>query len=129
MFGWEEMAATVAEVYKSLPPADRRECAIVTQNYGEAGAIDHFGRRYALPGAISGHNNYWLWGVGEWKGEVLIVVGGSREAYARVFERVDRVATIRCERCMPYERNLPVYVARGLKVSLAEYWRLEKLFI
>ncbi len=30
---------------------------------------------------------------------------------------------------MPYERNLPVYVARGLKVSLAEYWRLEKLFI
>lgn len=129
MFGWEEMAATVAGVYRSLPPEDRARAAIVTQNYGEAGAIELFGRRLGLPSAISGHNNYWLWGYGAWKGDVLVIVGGNREAYARLFETVEPAATIRCEHCMPYERGLPVFVARRLKVSLAEYWRLEKLFI
>lgn len=129
MFGWEDMASTVADVYRSLPPEDRARAAIVTQNYGEAGAIDLFGRRLGLPNAISGHNSYWMWGYGAWKGDVLVIVGGSREDYARVFETVEPAATIRCEHCMPYERDLPVYVARRLKVSLEEYWRLEKLFI
>ena len=31
-------------------------------NYGEAAAIDVFGRRLGLPPAISGHNNYYIWG-------------------------------------------------------------------
>ncbi len=129
MFGWEDMASTVADVYRSLPPEDRARAAIVTQNYGEAGAIDLFGRRLGLPNAISGHNSYWMWGYGAWKGDILIIVGGGREGYARVFESVEPAAIIRCEHCMPYERDLPVYVARRLKVSLEEYWRLEKLFI
>ncbi len=31
-------------------------------NYGEAGAIDYYGRQLGLPPAISGHNNHWFWG-------------------------------------------------------------------
>jgi hypothetical protein len=129
MFGWEEMAATVGRVYRELPAEERARCAIVTQNYGEAGALELYAARYGLPRVMSGHNNYWLWGYGDWNGDMLIVVGGSREAYARLFETVERVGTVRCEHCMPYERDLPVYVARRLKVSLVEYWGLEKQYI
>ena len=56
-FGWENMVATVAGVYQSLPPQERSRACIFTGNYGEAGAIDFFGSRYGLPGAISGHNS------------------------------------------------------------------------
>ncbi len=38
MFGWEEKAATVAEVYHALPAADRERAAIFADNYGRAGA-------------------------------------------------------------------------------------------
>lgn len=34
---------------------------IVTDNYGEAGAIDLLGRRSGLPRAYSGHNGYANW--------------------------------------------------------------------
>ncbi len=76
-FGWQEMVADVARAYDSLSPGERAECAIYTQNYGQAGAVDYFGGRYGLPKAISGHNNYWLWGPGERSGKVLIIIGGE----------------------------------------------------
>jgi hypothetical protein len=60
-FGWREAVEKVAVVYRGLPERDRRPCAIYAQNYGEAGAIDYFGRRLGLPPAISAHNSYWMW--------------------------------------------------------------------
>src|SRR6185436_16511388 len=62
MHGWPEMAATIARVYNGLTPAEKAKCAIFGQNYGQAGAIDFYGKRYGLPKAISGHQNYYLWG-------------------------------------------------------------------
>lgn len=58
--GWPELAATVAEVHRDLPTAERS--VILTRNYGEAGAIDRNGPRLGLPPAYSGHNGYWEWG-------------------------------------------------------------------
>jgi hypothetical protein len=29
---------------------------------------------------------------------------------------------------MPYEDDMPIYVCRGLRVSLAEIWKMEKNF-
>jgi hypothetical protein len=60
-FGWQEMAATVAGAYNSLPPDIRARTAIFAENYGEAGAIDLFGPRYGLPPAIRGHQNDIIW--------------------------------------------------------------------
>jgi hypothetical protein len=77
-FGWENMAATVAGVYDSLPAEDRSKTCVFTANYGEAGAIDFFGPKYGLPKAISGHNSYYIWGPGDCAGEVVISVGVPR---------------------------------------------------
>src|SRR6266498_5259100 len=38
-FGWEELAATMNDVYHSLPVEDQPRACIVTSNYGEAGAL------------------------------------------------------------------------------------------
>ena len=51
----------VAGVVRSLPSSERANVVILTSNYGEAGAIDRFGRALGLPQAFSGHNNFW-WG-------------------------------------------------------------------
>jgi hypothetical protein len=122
MFGWEELVSTLAGVYRSLPPEQRQEAAFFTYNYGEAGAIDLLGRRQGLPRALSGHNNYWLWGSRGYPVEVMIVVGGSREGHLRVFEEVEQVARTDCGYCMPYEDDQPIFVCRGRRIPLEELW-------
>jgi len=128
MFGWEELAATVARVYEGLPPADRADCAIVADNYGEAGAIDHFGRRWSLPPASSGHNNYWLWGPPTASGRCVIVLGDTTEELEPQCESVEHAATFSAPYVMPYEDELPIHVCRGLRRSFAEIWPLAKGF-
>jgi hypothetical protein len=119
---WENMAATVARVYDSLPAEDRSRACVFTANYGEAGAIDFFGERYGLPRAISGHNSCYVWGPGGCAGEVVISVGVPRGDLEAIFGEVNQEATIRCEYCMPDEDNLPVYVCRNPRAPLGELW-------
>ena len=128
-FGWENMVATVARVYQTLPPEERAHTAIVGGNYGEAGAIDFFGRRYGLPPAISPHNSYWLWGPGTTTGKIAIVIGAPREQLDLLFEDVTQAATVESEYAMASETNLPVYVCRRLKRPLAEVWPAMKRYI
>jgi 4-amino-4-deoxy-L-arabinose transferase-like glycosyltransferase len=128
MFGWEEMAREVAAVYRALPPEDRARCGIFAENYGEAGAIDLFGPGLGLPPVMSGHNSYWLWGPGRADGSVVILLGGSLEAHRTNFERVEQVGLVRCDHCMPYERDLPVFVGHGPRTSLAKLWPRLKVY-
>jgi hypothetical protein len=121
-FGWENLAATVAQVYKSLPPEEQAQACIFGNNYGEAGSIDFFGKAYGLPSVISGHNNYFLWGPGKCTGEVMIVVGIPPQELEPIFQSVQVAGVARCEYCMPYESRLPVLVGRGLRVPLQEFW-------
>jgi len=129
MFGWENMAATVAKVYNTLSPEEKQECVIGASNYGEAGAIDFFGKKYGLPHSISSHNSYWFWGPGEKPGEVLIVVGGNPQDYHRMYEDVQQAATVVCENARPLETNLPVYLCRRPKMTLQQVWPQIRKFI
>jgi hypothetical protein len=122
-FGWENMVATVAGVYEELPPEERERACILTGNYGEAGAVDFLGEEYGLPGAISGHNSYFVWGPGGCTGEVVISVGVSLETLRGVFGQVGQAEMIRCRYCMPDEDNLPVYVCRDPRMAFEEAWQ------
>jgi Dolichyl-phosphate-mannose-protein mannosyltransferase len=128
MFGWPEMAAAVADVYRSLTPEERAKCVILCNNYGEAGAIDFFGRKYGLPHAISGHNNYWLWGPRGASGEIVIRLGGSEERILWSYASAARVGMIKNEYSMPYESNLPIWVCRSRRVPLSADWMDFKVF-
>jgi hypothetical protein len=129
MHGWEELVETVARVQRGLPPGERARVRVLTRNYGEAGAIDFLGRSRGLPPAISGHNSYFLWGPGDSSGDVLIVLGRSPEELAEWFEEVERVDTVRCTWCMPYQDGVPVYVVRKLVVPVEEAWQRLKRFM
>jgi hypothetical protein len=123
MHGWPELVAAAQKARDGLPPAERERAAIwaVTGGYGPAAAIDVLGRRDGLPGAISSHNSYWLWGPGE-PTDVMILLGGPREKLELLFESVEEVDRVHCYPCMPYEDDKPVFIARGLRRPLAEVW-------
>ena len=120
-FGWEEMAREVGRVYNELPPEQRVATAIFANSYGQAGAIDFFGRKYGLPKAISNHQNYWYWGPREYTGESVIVLGSDGTGDRKHFASVE--AAGRTDH--PYSRRdeqFEVFVCRGLNTTLEAVW-------
>jgi 4-amino-4-deoxy-L-arabinose transferase-like glycosyltransferase len=126
-FGWNELVDAATHAYRSLSADEQRVATLYTSNYGEASAIDVLGRATGLPYAVSGHNNYWLWGPGG-SGEVLIALTPSRERLESWFGDVQQASTIECNHCMPYENHRPVFVCRRPKQSLAQLWPMLKHF-
>ncbi len=122
MFGWQEQVAAVASVYRQLPAADRARAAIFAYNYGEAGAVDYFGPRYGLPRAISGHNQYGLWGPRDYTGQVVVAIGFTEARLRQSFEEVIAAAYVSPRYAIPEESNLRVYVCRHPRQSLQASW-------
>lgn len=122
MFGWKNMVATVARVYHRLSPDEQSKACIAASSSWEAGAINFFGKTDNLPKAISGHNNYYLWGPGNCTGEIVVSVGERLEDLKGIFKEVEQAEIIRCEYCRPDRNNLPVYISRGLSMSVEEAW-------
>lgn len=128
-FGWPELVEKVAQVYNSLPPEERARAAIYASNYGQAGAVDFFGRQYGLPRAISGHQNYFLWGPRGATGEVVITVGESPEDVAKSFGEVIVAAQPYHPYAMPWENRNPICIARRPRMDIEDLWpRVKKYY-
>ncbi|MEO8208994.1 MAG: glycosyltransferase family 39 protein [bacterium] len=128
MFGWEEMAKNVSKVYLTIPENERSNVLFFGNNYGEAGAIEFFAKKYPLPKAISSHNNFWLWGFGNYKDPIIIVIGGERKDHLEVFENVEEAGFHSTKYSMPYENNLPIFIAKKIKTDINETWKRIKHF-
>jgi hypothetical protein len=122
MLGWRELEAQVAQVWRSLPPDERAKAAIMTNNYGEAGAINFYGPDDGLPRALSGHNQYWLWGPGGYDGSIVIRVGGDLTRYQQRCAEVTVAATFGVPYAMPYEQDRPILLCRGMHPDLRQAW-------
>lgn len=119
---WRGLAEAVGAASALLTPSERRQACVFGQNYGEAGAVEYFGRELDLPPAISAHNSWFLWGLGTCTGEVLLVLGDDAERLGELFEKVELGATFDCRDCMPYEDGLPVWIVRRPRADLAALW-------
>jgi Dolichyl-phosphate-mannose-protein mannosyltransferase len=127
MHGWPELAATVERVVAGLRPGERERALIVTSNYGEAAALEFFGRD--LPPVASGHNEYFLWGTHGRSGEIVIDVHGDCGASDHLFASAERAATAGTPYAISYERDLPIMVCRGPRVALPALWPKLKTYI
>jgi len=127
--GWPEMVSTLAQVYSSLPASERSQACIFATNYGEASAVNLLGKGMGLPPAISGHNNYFVWGPAPCTGQVLITVGESVAADQQAFANVTLATTITCQYCMDIENNVPVIVCTTPTfTSLSAEWQVVKAY-
>ena len=111
-FGWDEIVAETAAAWNRLSPAERQDCGIFAQDYGQAGSIDFLDRRYGLPRALSGHQTWFLWGPRGYSGNCMIVLDDRREVLERLWRQVEYVGTSAAN---PYalEQRIPVFICRG----------------
>lgn len=59
MLGWEELGRKTGEVWQNIP--NKSTAAIYAENYGQAGAIEQFGKAYGIPNVYSFSDNYRYW--------------------------------------------------------------------
>jgi len=120
-FPWPGLVEAVARVYHSLPPEEQQRAAIYGTNYGQAAAVDFFGPQYGLPKAISGHQNYFLWGPRHYTGDIVILLGEEEREARKYFDSVTVAATLNNPYAYRYE-NRPILLCRGLKWNLQADW-------
>ena len=113
-FGWKEIADETALAWNRVPAAERADCGIFAQDYGQAGAIDFFGRREGLPGVMSGDRTYWLWGPHNYSGNCMIVLDDSKEVLERYWTQVEYVGTS-APNDWALEQQIPVFLCKGKK--------------
>ena len=87
-------------------------------NYGEAAAIDALGAPWHLPAAISGNDQYFLWGPRGHDGSVVIRLGRTREQLLEAYASVEQVGVFEHAWAMPEETGRVLWVCRGRKVPL-----------
>jgi hypothetical protein len=123
MFGWTELVDAVADATATLTPQERAHAGVLSRTgYGAAAAIELFGPSRGLPHGLSGHNNFYLWGPRDADGSAMIVMGGERSWALERFDSVIEATQFDCPLCMPYERHKTIFVARGMKQSLRDFW-------
>jgi len=122
MFGWPEMAARVRAQWLALPEEERLRTPVMGMNYGESSAIWFYNRDLPEMRVIGRHNNFWLWGPGDWDGRSLIVVGELSEEQRELFESIEVIGRMDHPYAVPEEATAPISIARGLKIPVEEFW-------
>lgn len=117
--GWPEFVARIGEVRARLGP----DVAILTDNYGEAGAIERFGAAYDLPTPHSGHNSYWWWGPPNDSVTAVLTVGIGRDQLAGIFDEIEPAGRIDNGLGIDNdEQGQPLFICRTPRTSLAQWW-------
>jgi hypothetical protein len=61
MLGWKEMTTKTAEAYNTLSDDEKKHTLIFADNYGEAGALNYYGKNYDLPETYSDNASFLYW--------------------------------------------------------------------
>jgi dolichyl-phosphate-mannose-protein mannosyltransferase len=123
MVGWRTYVHEIAGVYSTLPPAARRSTIVLASNYGEAGAVDHYGPADSLPAVYSGHNAYWYWGPPPASATTAIAVGFDRDQLAPFCGTLRRAANLNNHLDVnDDEQGAPVWVCSARRESWAAIW-------
>jgi len=122
--GWPEYVRQVAGVYDSLSPGDRQRAVLFTGNYGEAGALDRWGKPLGLPAVYSGHNELWNYGPPpDAKTVVVVVAEGPASAVSAKFGPCEASATLHNSEGVDNEESgASVYVCRRMPRPWQDLW-------
>ena len=127
MLGWDEMTAIVAKAWNQLTPEQQKHTQIFADNYGEAGAIHHFGKQYHLPEVISLNSSFTLWAPDSLNARYIIYVddegGGNIKSFASALESYRKIGEV--ENPLAREKGTAVFLLVHPSPALNERYTKE----
>ena len=120
--GWQDLVTQIGAVYARMPESERSSTVILTNNYGEAGAINTYGPPLGLPTAVSGELTYYYWRPARLDGPV-IGVGLDADFLSTLFDGCSKVATVsNAYGLNNQEFGAPIIVCARPKLALDRLW-------
>ena len=120
-YAWDQLVDQIEAVFLDLSEAERESAAVLTSNYGQAGAIEVLSD--ALPQPVSGHNNYWLWGPPAGESSVIIGIGRVGPAINEICPFIEVVAVISNDADVANDENgTEVWLCRSPSAPLSSVW-------
>lgn len=121
MQGWREIAGMVSSAWQQSD--DKEHTLIYAENYGQAGAIDWYGRQLGLPPVLSFSDAYLLWAPDKLDREVstfIYVNDEMGEDVQAIFADITLVGELK----MPYAREIGtrVYLCKAPRVSFRDFY-------
>ncbi len=127
MFGWDEMTEKVARAYNSLTPEQQKNTQIYADNYGEAGAIHHFGKKYNLPEVACLNSSFTLWAPNNLNAHYIIYVddqgGGNIKRLGPHIESYTKIGEV--EFPLAREKGTGIFLLINTKPGLNEVYKKE----
>jgi hypothetical protein len=122
MLGWDELANLVINACDSI--ADKERIMIYAENYGQAGAIEHYGGPYGLRHVASFSDSYALWipdSVSIKQDLFFYVNDDLGDDVDSLFARIDTVGSI----TNPYarEHGTTVFLCRQPRSDFNAFWK------
>jgi hypothetical protein len=127
MLGWDEMTDKVAKAYNSLTPEQQKHTQIYADNYGEASAIHHLGKKYNLPKVACLNSSFTLWAPDSLNAHYIIYVddkgGGNVKKFESQIESYTKVGEV--EFPLAREKGTGIFLLVNPKPRLNEVYQKE----
>ncbi|HJP63053.1 MAG TPA: glycosyltransferase family 39 protein [Mucilaginibacter sp.] len=128
MFGWDELGNKVAWAYSGLTAEQQKHTQIYADNYGDAGAVYHYGKKYNLPEVASLNSSFTLWAPDNLNAPYIIYVddeGGGNvvKRLAPFVEKYVKIGEVRS----PYarEKGTTIFLLINPKPGLNDIYQKE----
>lgn len=118
--GWHDFARQVEAAWARIPVAERAQTGIKVDNYGEAAALDLYG--HGLPPALSGHNQYYMWGLRGQHPVNLLVVQHNPQDLKPYCREMTILGTTYSPLAMAYENGKVIALCKGVTPPVGALW-------
>lgn len=126
MLGWEEMSQKAAAAYHTLTPEQQKHTQIFADNYGQAGALHHFHKKYNMPDVVSLNSSFALWAPPNLNAQYIIYVDDDdnvEKRLAPVLESYKQTGAV--TDALARERGTRIYLLTHPSPKLNEIYKAE----
>lgn len=124
MLGWKEMAQKMARAYHSLDSNEKKRTIVFCDNYGQAGAVNYYGRLYGLPETFSDNASFLYWMPEQADFDHIVLLTDDQEEMQHAFIKNFQSAVLVDSITSPYarERGDLVIVLKGADSSFKKFF-------
>ncbi len=128
MLAWEEMAKKMAVAYNTLDSNEKKTAILFCDNYGQAGAVNYYGRKYNLPQAYSDNASFLYWMPEKYDFDNLVLLTDDENEMQHPFIKNFKSATLSDSITSAYAREKGdlIIVLKGPDSTFKKFF-IEKL--